>query len=139
MGFSPDPFGGFMFSVFPVIFIVVFLLIIGIFIITAVKGLGEWNRNNHQPVLTVPARIVSKREHFSTSRHGVHTNDIHHHHHHSSTTSYYVTFEVESGDRMEFHVPPQEYGILIDGDNGKLTFQGTRYHKFERFKNTSFD
>jgi hypothetical protein len=45
-----------------------------------------------------------------------------------------VTFEVESGDRMELHISAQEYGLLAEGDMGKLTFQGTRYHGFERIK-----
>ena len=26
----------------------------------------------------------------------------------------------------------KEYGMLVEGDIGKLTFQGTRYHGFER-------
>lgn len=45
---------------------------------------------------------------------------------------YYVTFEVESGDRMEFSVYGKEYGMLAEGDEGKLTFQGSRYLGFER-------
>lgn len=40
---------------------------------------------------------------------------------------YYATFQVESGDRMELSVSGTEYGLLAEGDMGKLTFQGTRY------------
>lgn len=64
--------------------------------------------------------------------------DVHHHHqggevhHSSSSTSYYVTFQVESGDRMELHVSGSDYGMLIEGDSGRLSFQGTRYLGFER-------
>ena len=47
-------------------------------------------------------------------------------------TSYYVTFQVESGDRMEFEVDGSDYGLLVQGDIGKLSFQGTRYLGFER-------
>jgi hypothetical protein len=50
---------------------------------------------------------------------------------HNSTT-YYATFEVESGDRLEFTVSGKEYGMLVEGDIGKLVFQGTRYHSFDR-------
>lgn len=53
-------------------------------------------------------------------------------HHTTYSTSYFVTFQVESGDRMELHVAGHEYGMLIEGDRGKLTFQGTRYLGFER-------
>ena len=117
------------FGFFNIIFPIMFLLVFGIIIFTFLKGIGEWNYNNKQPVLTVVARVVTKRA--NTSRH-------HHHHdnhvHSSTSTSYYVTFEVESGDRMEFRVPGREYGMLAEGDLGKLTFQGTRYHSFERIR-----
>jgi hypothetical protein len=53
-------------------------------------------------------------------------------HHTSSSTTYFTTFEVESGDRMELRVPEKEYGMLVEGDTGRLTFQGTRYKGFER-------
>lgn len=121
---------GFSFDLFGVFFTIVFLLATGTFIVIAVQGIRQWNKNNHSPRLTVPASIVAKR-----------TNVSHHHHHnHSDTgmdhtshsTSYYVTFQVESGDRMELNVAGQEYGLLVEGDRGNLTFQGTRFHGFER-------
>lgn len=49
-----------------------------------------------------------------------------------SSTSYYVTFQVDSGDRMELSVSGSEYGVLAEGDKGQLTFQGTRYLTFDR-------
>lgn len=130
--------GGFEFM-----FMLVFTLIIGtfvvMFVVMFVKGIGEWNRNNQSPRLTVDAVMIAKR-----------TNVSYHHHHHphggaaagchgfhtsshtSSSTSYYLTFEVESGDRMEFSVTGSDYGMLIEGDRGRLSFQGTRYLGFER-------
>ncbi|NLK43382.1 MAG: DUF2500 domain-containing protein [Tissierellia bacterium] len=105
-----------------------FFLVFGIIIFTFLKGIGQWNYNNKQPVLTVVARVVTKRA--NTSRHHHHDN----HAHSSTRTTYYVTFEVESGDRMEFLVSGREYGMLAEGDLGKLTFQGTRYHNFERIR-----
>jgi len=44
---------------------------------------------------------------------------------HSSSTSYYATFEVESGNRMEFHISVHEYIQLAENDYDKLTFLGT--------------
>ena len=38
-------------------------------------------------------------------------------------TTYYVTFQVESGDRMELTVSGSDYGMLVEGDIGKLSFQ----------------
>lgn len=119
---------GFGFDAFGVMFTLVFLIIIGTFIATAVKGIGQWNKNNNSPKLTVPATVVAKRANVSHHRHG----GVNDHQHYSTSTSYYVTFQVDSGDRMELHMAGQEYGLLIEGDRGNLTFQGTRYLGFER-------
>ena len=116
MGFG---FSGF--SLFGVMFTFVFLLCMGVFVLLLVKGIREWNRNNHSPRLTVPATVVTKRTNVTRNNH------THHH-----TTTYYVTFQVQSGDRMELCIHGQEYGLLIEGDRGDLTFQGTRYLGFER-------
>lgn len=117
-------FGG-HFALFQIMFSIVFILVIGVFVAIAVKGIRQWNKNNHSPKLTVPATVVAKR-----------TNVSHHHHastHHTTrSTTYYVTFQVESGDRMELPVAGYEYGLLIEGDQGRVTFQGTRYLGFER-------
>ena len=55
-------------------------------------------------------------------------------HGHHTTSTYYVTFQFESGDRMEFSVDGSEYGLLAEGDTGNLCFQGTRYLSFKREK-----
>ena len=111
------------FGLFGVMFSVVFVLVIGVFVVTIVKNLSQWHGNNQSPRLTVDAEVVSRYDSVSSHRHDNHT------HHH---TTFYVVFEVDSGDRMEFTVPREEYGFLVVGDHGKLTFQGTRYLSFER-------
>ena len=115
-------------DLFGVMFTLVFVLVIGMFVVTAVRGISQWNKNNNSPKLTVSATIVAKRTNVT---HHHHNGAGGHHHHHSSTT-YYVTFQVDSGDRMEFQVDGTEYGMLIEGDRGELSFQGTRYLSFER-------
>ena len=119
-------FGGF--GMFNIMFTIVFLLVTVTFVVILVKGISEWNKNNHSPRLTGPATIIAKRTNVSRHRHG----EANGHHHHHTSTTYYVTFQVESGDRMEFHISGQEYGLLIEGDKGNLSFQGTRYLGFER-------
>lgn len=74
-------------------------------------------RNNRQPKLQVSATVVAKR----TSNHTKAT-DRH----------YFVTFQVESGDRIEFWIDSFKYSELIQDDCGVLTFQGTRFISFER-------
>jgi len=115
----------FGFDMFSVMFSIIFLMMMGIFIFVIVGGIKEWNKNNHSPRLTVPVTVVAKRTNVS------HHNGGNNHHH--TSTSYYVTFQVESGDRMELHVAGDEYGMMIEGDVGNLTFQGTRFLGFERF------
>lgn len=124
---------GYGFSVFGIMFSIVFILVIGMFIFTAVKGIGQWNKNNNSPRLTVAASVVAKRTHVSHHRHA-NAGDMTgaHGYHTSTSTSYYITFQVESGDRMEFSVDGSEYGMLVEGDFGMLSFQGTRYLGFER-------
>lgn len=123
-------FGGFdfMFNVFPVLFLIVFVIVIGTFIVTGVRGFRTWSRNNNSPRLTVNARVINKRTQVGHHRHKG-TSD---HYHTHSYTNYYVTFEVESGDRMEMEVSGQESGLMVEGDQGSLTFQGTRFLGFER-------
>lgn len=114
---------------FPVIFILIFMTIMLVF----AKGIVTWHKNNNSPRLTVSARIVSKRQNITyhnrlnagdtSGTQGYHT---------ISNTDYYVIFQVESGDRMEFSITGSEYGKFKEGDEGKLTFEGTRYLTFNR-------
>ena len=114
MVFGPH---NFIFSVFPILFLAVFGLVLGIFISTLVKNSKENRKNNNSPRVTAPATVVTKRTHVW----GDH-----------SHTDYYVTFQFESGDRLELEIPHDRFGYLVEGDNGKLTFQGTRFLGFER-------
>lgn len=113
---------------FEILFFVMFFLVLGTFIVTFVKGIGEWHSNNQSPRLTVEASVAAKRINVSHHQHAGGDNF-----HTTTSTSYYVTFEVESGDRMELHVSGSDYGMLVEGDHGRLTFQGTRYLGFERY------
>ena len=126
MGFG---FGGFdfAFSAMSIMVPIVMIVIVAVMVVAIVKGISQWHSNNQSPRLTVDARVVSRHMDVST----------HHHHngddmHMSTSTTYYVVFQVESGDRMEFVVPAREYGFLVEGDEGKLSFQGTRYLSFAR-------
>ena len=122
-----------MFGLFDVLFPILFLLIFVMVILSFAKGISTWFKNNNSPRLTVFATVVAKRKNTTyaqqavagdpTGAHGFHT---------TSHTTYYVTFQVESGDRMEFTVPGSEYGMLAEKDQGQLNFQGTRYLSFER-------
>lgn len=107
-----------------ILFNILFLAVLGMIVYTIIRNIQTWNRNNHSPRLTVSASVVAKR--MSVTHHNTGNGAVH------SSTVYYVTFQVESGDRMELTVHGSEYGMLAEGDRGKLSFQGTRYLGFER-------
>ena len=110
-------------SIIPIImFVVVFCVVIAVF----VKVLKQKQTNARSPRLTVNAEVVGKRTEISHRHHGSEDHMRH------TSTYYYVTFLVESGDRMELHVPGYEYGLMIEGDFGDLTFQVTRFLSFAR-------
>lgn len=113
----------FGFGAFEALFFLMFAAFFVVFMLTLFRGAKQWHTNNNSPRLTVEAEVVTKRDETT-----VHHNNGHAH----RSTSYYVTFEVESGDRIEFSVGGREYGMLVEGDHGKLSFQGTRYLDFVR-------
>ena len=122
-----------MFYIFNVLFSIIFFCILALIIYNIVKNISTWNQNNHSERLTVPAKIVAKRTKVSQHQQpnagdatGAHGFTV------MSSTSYYVTFELENGERMELSVKGPEYGILAEGDTGALSYQGTRYLGFER-------
>lgn len=129
------------FDFFNIFFIVIAVLVVGLFIFVLINMIGHrklfngvlrraadrMEQDDHAPRLTVTATVVSKRSNIT----------VHHHtsdsvYPHTSTTSYYATFQVPSGDRMELSVPSTEYGLLVEGDEGDLTFQGSRFLRFDR-------
>ncbi len=122
--FYDMPFGfGFISMIFPIMF----LLIFGVFIFSFFKSIKQSLYNNKQPIIPVDAKIVAKR--YDVSHHHHNSND---NMHHTSSTRYYVTFELTNGERMELLIPNNSVGMLVEGDNGILSFQGTKFINFER-------
>jgi hypothetical protein len=119
MGFNPA--NDFMFTAIPIFVGFIFVIVIGIFIFKIGKGITEYASNKSKEVVTIPARVISKRPHTwggtgNTSAH----------------TSYFMTFELENGERLEVPVKSNFYGLHVEGDVGMLTHQGTQMISFER-------
>ena len=109
-------FGWFDF-LFPILFMAMFGLVFGMIISTLIKNGKQNRKNDTSPRLTSEATVVTKRTHVR----GDHAH-----------TTYFATFQFESGDRLELEIPRDRFGYLVEGDKGKLHFQGTRFLNFER-------
>lgn len=98
-------------ALFSILFPLVFLVVLGMILFTVVGNLRTWSKNNASPRLTVPATVVAKRTNVSR-HHTANAGDMTGAHGYTSTsaTTYYVTFQVESGDRMELRLSGTEYG-----------------------------
>jgi hypothetical protein len=99
-----------LFILVPVFIGVVFVIIL----VQLGKQVAEWADNNGKPILSATSGSASHDSGGTVS------------------TSYYATSEYDSGQRKEFRLDGGAYGLLVEGDEGTLTYQGTRYHRFER-------
>lgn len=114
-----------LFGIIPMLIFLVFILVFGMILSTIFRSIKQERKNDQSPRLTVEAKVVAKRTSFHRSAGSNHTMSHGH-------TTYFATFEVKSGDRMELQVQGHEYGMLVEGDFGELSFQGTRYLGFAR-------
>lgn len=53
---------GFGFGMFQIMFFIIFGLVISTVLISLIKGVKEWNKNNHSPRLTVSGFVNKDRE-----------------------------------------------------------------------------
>lgn len=105
--------------------ILIFGLIFVFVIVSLVRSIRRWGKDEKSPRLTVDAKVAAKR----TARQRRMSNE---HGSGRDYTNYYTTFQFESGDRLELELKSYEFGLLVEGGKGKLTFQGSRYLGFER-------
>jgi hypothetical protein len=107
---------------FAIVFFVIFGLmtigVLGVFVFIAKKIHADWKRNSESPLEYCSARVVAKRPQVSGME--------------STATRYYATFEFETGERRELSLSGADYGLLAEGDEGRLGFQGTWFRSFAR-------
>ncbi len=98
-----------------------FLILLFYFGVRAiVSGVAELRANRKLPDETHPVRVVAKRPEVNGGN-GAYT-----------STTYYITFEDESGARLELTVAGATYGQIAEGDRGTLWHQGTWFKGFTR-------
>ena len=115
---------GSMFTLFPILFMLVFVLVFGFILGGWGKAIAQSRKNAASPRVTASVTLVAKRYAIRGVGTEAHMNGM--------RNLYYLAFEFESGDRMEFSVPAEVYGVSVEGDRGKLCFQGTKFISFER-------
>jgi|tagenome__1003787_1003787.scaffolds.fasta_scaffold20576516_2 hypothetical protein len=98
----------------------IFVTVFGVILFVVVRLLLEWSRNNHAPLVTVPASVVAMRNEVTG---GGDTSTFTHH---------YATFELRGGERLVFQLNGRDFGMLVENDRGQLSYQGTRYRAFAR-------
>src|SRR3954471_3716450 len=96
-----------LFLLIPVCIGGVFLLVFGLIAVALFRGFAQWSRNNASPVVSVEAKVVAKRTDTSGRMSGGRV-----------WTEYYVTFEMKDGQRREYEVEGEEFGVLVEGDRG---------------------
>lgn len=111
-------------TIFPLMFGAVFLLIVGVMILALVRSASEWSSNNSSPVLSVDARVVSKRTNITR-----HMSQADSSHMTRSSTVYYATFQVESGDGWSCGVRPGVWAFS-GGGPGQAHLPGNPLPRF---------
>ena len=94
---------------FPLMFLVVFIFIISTIVGSLVSGAKRKHKNDQSPRVTADAKVVSKRMPVGQNRQSSGDNDMMRSYTYSK---YFVTFEFESGDRLELPVDGSDYGLL---------------------------
>ena len=105
--------------------VLLFVVIIAFILIKAVNKNNQREKNALRPVLTVRARVKSRRliiRPNNITALGVATD----------TLEGKVVFESEDGEELEFRLIGKTYRDIFDGDEGMLTYQGSDFISFER-------
>nr|WP_267886995.1 DUF2500 domain-containing protein [Floricoccus penangensis] len=96
--------------------VIFFAIVIFMFI----RSFMRWNKNNNSPRVNTRARVLAKRTNINNFNKPL------------TTTNYFVTFEVENKERIEFNILGSDYGMIAEGDVGMLEYQGIRFLDFKR-------
>lgn len=99
---------------------IVFITILAFIIIS---GILRYIKNENSPVIATKAKLVNKRRdtHTHTDANGAMHMD----------ETLYLAFQLDTGSTMELAVNGRVYRNVPENEWGTLTFQGTRFIKYE--------
>lgn len=116
-----------MFAGIPSMITLVFVAVLVLTLFRLFRKAQRFTANAAEPERTVTARVVGRR----SATHGGGDGPV--------TTTHHVTFETPDGGRLELELPHREFGLVIEGDQGQLTHQGTWFRRFERTRATPLE
>jgi len=101
---------------FQLIFFVILAFII-------LKGISTYVKNENSPVISTKAQLIKKKRdsHTLTDANGIMT----------TNETLILIFELDTGSELKFTVGWRIYNSIPEYEWGSLTFQGTRFVKFE--------
>lgn len=108
-----------MLVVFGAMVVTVLVLAIPV-VISMLRVARRHSRNRSVPHRDAEARVVDKRSQVTGGGQS------------PAEQLYFVTFQFPDGNRRELRVPASESGLLVVGDEGRLTWRGTDYLGFDR-------
>ena len=101
-----------------------FTLFAFIFIAIILYQIMEFLRNESAPEISSPATLVDKN---MRNRSNFDANVIS-----NQSISYFLLFELENGERLEFMVGHGKYKLYVIGDTGILRYQRKRFNSLDR-------
>lgn len=96
-----------------------------LFLLMFINTLFKNYKNKKKAVVFKKAIVVSKRTQTLQRKMGSTMA-------YRNVTRYYVSFQFENGDREEFSVSGNDFGMIAENDRGKLEYQGTKFISFFR-------
>lgn len=103
---------------FQLFFGLVVLLTLGIIGYVIARGLAVWISNNRAELRNVRCKVVDKRTAYEGA---------------TGYSYHYITFEFDDRTRKELLIKPDQFGLIVVGDTGELTYRGERFIAFKRF------
>jgi hypothetical protein len=111
----------------PILIGLIFAAILGTAGYQLFKKARESSRNDALPVTAVHATVSATRTNTIAQ-----PAELNPKYKIDPVTKFFVTFRLSEGRTVEFELSSQQLAPLTEGQQGKLTYQGTRYLGFEK-------
>jgi Protein of unknown function (DUF2500) len=111
----------------PILIGLVFAAILGTVAYQLIRKARQSSRNDALPVLTAPATVSGMRTNTIAQ-----PADINPKYKVEPSTKFFARFRLHDSQSLEFELSNEQFAPLAEGQQGTLTYQGTRYVGFEK-------